>query len=227
MKLFRWDVPGYVVAFSTRVGGVSSGPFRSLNLGRRTGDAVENVEENRRRLCDEVGADAAALTLHYQTHSNVVRRAVAAERGRRGDGLWTTDRGLPILALTADCLPIALARGDEPAIAVLHAGWRGLATGIVAAGVAAVGGRPRAIIGPSVGPCCYEVGDDVGALFDEDLRQRRNLDLWTAAERLLRRAGCVQIDRLDLCTFCNPDLFFSYRRDGKPYGGQGVLAFVA
>jgi polyphenol oxidase len=228
VTLFHWDVPGYAVAFSTRVGGVSEGRFASLNLGRRSGDDVENVDENRRRLCDLIGADPEKLTINYQTHSAVVRRARAGERGEPGDGLWTDEPGVPLLALTADCLPIALARRDRSCLAVLHAGWRGLLTGIVEAGVAALGGgRIDAAVGPAIGPCCYEVGPDVAERFEPDLRRGRKLDLWTAAERSLREAGCASVERLDVCTHCNPDLFFSYRRDGKPYGGQGVLAYVA
>jgi YfiH family protein len=228
VTLFRWDVPGYAVAFSTRVGGVSEGRFASLNLGRRSGDDVENVDENRRRLCDVLGADPEKLTINYQTHSAVVRCARAGERGEPGDGLWTDEPGVPLLALTADCLPIALARRDRSSLAVLHAGWRGLLAGIVEAGVAALGGgRIDAAVGPAIGPCCYEVGPDVAERFEPELRRGRNLDLWTAAERSLREAGCASVERLDVCTHCNPDLFFSYRRDGKPYGGQGVLAYVA
>lgn len=228
MTLFRWEVAGYVVAFSTRLGGVSSGPFTSLNLGRRSGDDVDNVDENRRRLCDSLGADVEKLTISYQTHSAVVRRARAGEKGEPGDGLWTDEPGVPLLALTADCLPIALARPDRSGLAVLHAGWRGLLAGIVEAGVSALGGgRLAAAVGPAIGPCCYEVGPEVAERFEPTLRRGRNLDLWSAAERRLRAAGCASVERLDLCTHCNPDLFFSYRRDGKPYGGQGVLAYVA
>jgi YfiH family protein len=228
VTLFRWDVPGYAVAFSTRVGGVSEGRFASLNLGRRSGDDVARVDENRRRLCAAVGADVERLTINYQTHSAVVRRARAGERGEPGDGLWTDERHLPLLVLTADCLPIALARRDRSGLAVLHVGWRGLLAGIVEAGLRALGGGDvAAAVGPGIGPCCYEVGVDVAAEFDPDLRTGRTLDLWTAAERRLRDAGCASVERLDLCTHCNPHLFFSYRRDGKPYGGQGVLAYVA
>ena len=227
MKLLRWDVPGYEVAFSTRLGGVSGGRFSSLNLGRRSGDDVVNVDENRRRLCQAIGATPERLTVNYQTHSSIVRRAAAGERGELGDGLWTDEPDVPLLALTADCLPIVLARRDRPAVAVLHAGWRGLLAGVVEAGVHAVGGRVTAAVGPAIGPCCYEVDADVAGRFDRDLRVGRNLDLWRAAERTLRRAGCETVERVDLCTHCNPDLFFSYRRDGKPYGGQGVLARVA
>jgi YfiH family protein len=228
VTVFRWDVDGYGVAFSTRVGGVSQGRFASMNLGRRSGDDVEKVDENRRRLCDLIGADAEKLTINYQTHSAVVRRARAGEKGKPGDGLWADEPGVPLLVLTADCLPIALARRDRSGLAVLHAGWRGLLGGIVEAGVAALGGgRISAAVGPAIGPCCYEVGPEVAERFEPLLRRGRHLDLWSAAERRLRDAGCASVERLDLCTHCNPDLFFSYRRDGKPYGGQGVLAYVA
>ena len=131
-------------------------------------------------------------------------------------------------------MPIALARvgGDRPAVAVLHAGWRGLLDGIAAAGVAALGGRVAAAIGPAIGPCCYEVGEEVAepyrARFGVDLVDgRRRLDLWTAAERALREAGVERIERVDLCTSCNPELFFSHRRDRGLTGRQGVAALVA
>lgn len=203
------------------------GRFSSLNLGRRSGDDVASVDENRRRLCAEIGADPELLTVNYQLHSAVVRRATPAERGEPGDGLWTDEPGVPLLALTADCLPIALARRDRPGLAVLHVGWRGLLAGIVEEGVRALGGRVHAAIGPAIGPCCYEVGPDVSSRFDRDLVRGGRLDLWSAVEHRLRQAGCDEVERVDLCTFCNDELFFSYRRDGKPYGGQGVLACVA
>ena len=221
--MIRWDASGpYEVVFTTRRGGVSEGPYASLNLGRKTGDAVELVDENRRRACAEIGADAARLALNYQVHSTLVHRAKEGERGGvQGDGLWTDEPGLPVLALAADCLPIALARanGAAPAVCVLHAGRIGLLDGIVAAA-----------IGPSIGPCCYEVGEEVAtpylARFGEGIMRGRNLDLWQAAERTLRSAGVERIERFDLCTACNPELFFSHRRDGKPRGVQGVLASV-
>ncbi len=145
LAVFRWDAPGpYEVVFSTRLGGVSEGPFESLNLGRRTGDDVERVDENRRRLCSTIGADEEQLALGYQTHSTIVNRAQAGSRGIPGDALWTDEPGVPIVTLGADCVLIALARtnGDAPALAVLHAGWRGLADGIVEAAAQALGGAP-------------------------------------------------------------------------------------
>lgn len=232
--MIRWLPPGpYEIAFSTRAGGVSTGPYDSLNLGRMTGDDVELVDENRRRLCAEVGATPSRLALNRQIHSTLVHRAEPGARGRPGDGLWTDEPDLALLAMSADCLPIALARvdRDRPGVAVLHAGRRGLLAGIVAAGVQALGGRVQAAIGPAIGPCCYEVGHEVAepfaTAFGQDVLHGRNLDLWTAAERALLAAGAEGVERVDLCTSCNPELFFSHRRTGKPRGVQGVIARVA
>jgi YfiH family protein len=232
--VIRWSPPGpYEVVFSTREGGVSEGPYASLNLGRLTGDDVERVDENRRVLCAEIGADVERLALNRQIHSTHVHRAEAGARGRPGDGLWTEERDLPILAMAADCLPIALVRDDAeaPAVAVLHAGWRGLLDGVVAEGVRTLGGDARAAVGPGIGPCCYEVGPDVAERFAETwgggLSDGRTLDLWGAAERALRASGVDEIHRVDVCTHCNPDRFFSHRRTGKPRGVQGVIARVA
>jgi polyphenol oxidase len=231
----RWDVSGpYDVVFTTRIGGVSEGPFSSLNLGRKTGDDVERVDENRRLACAEIGADADELALNYQFHSTLVHRARAGSRGVRGDGLWTDEPNLPILAMSADCLPVALARtnGRAPAVAVVHVGWRGLIDGILESAVAALGGGElAAAVGPGIGPCCYEVRDDVAdpfrARFGATIVQQGKLDLSRAAETALNEAGVLCVDRFDLCTSCRQDLFFSHRRDGKPRGVQGVLARVS
>ncbi len=235
--MIRWaEAPSpYEVVFSTREGGVSGGPFSSLNLGRATADEPDRVEENRRRLCAEVGAEPDALAMNYQHHSADVLRAHPGSRGERGDGLWTDDRGLPVLALTADCLPIALARDPGsrrlPALAVLHAGWRGLLAGIVQAGVEALGGgQVSAVVGPGIGPCCYEVGDEVAdpfrRAFGPGVVRDGKLDLWSAAETALRDAGCARVDRIDLCTACTPERFFSHRRDDGITGRQGVLGVI-
>jgi YfiH family protein len=233
MPLIRWNAPGpYEVAFSTRQGGVSEGPFESLNLGLLTNDDPARVAENRRRLCLALGAAPDRLALNKQVHAATVNRAEAGRRGQEGDGLWTDEAGLPMLKLTADCLPIALARVDgSPALALLHAGRRGLLEGIVEAGVAALGGELAAVIGPGIGPCCYEVGDDIAgdyrARFGEEALQGRNLDLWTVSERVLRDAGVESVERLDLCTACDSERFFSHRRDGPATGRQGVIGYLA
>ena len=232
--MIRWEAPGpYVVAFSTRRGGVSEGPYESLNVGLMTDDEPDRVAENRRRLCAEVGADVERLAMNRQVHAASVNRAVAGERGRPGDGLWTDEPEVPMLKLTADCLPVALARTNgRPALALLHVGRLGLLEGVVAAGVAALGAGPvAAAIGPGIGPCCYEVGpdirDDYGRRFGPSVVHGRNLDLWAATEAALLESAVDSIERTDLCTACHADLFFSHRRDAGITGRQGVIGHVA
>jgi polyphenol oxidase len=242
LALIRWEAPGpYRVAFSTRVGGVSEEPFDSLNLGVMTGDAPERVIENRRRLCWEVGVDAQRAQMAWQQHGAIVRRAEPEAEGLVSlvdrppcDGLWTEQTDVGLMLVAADCLPIALARTDgaRPGLAVLHAGWKGLLGGIVQSGVAALGpARLAAVIGPGIGPCCYEVRDDVAepyrAAFPSGIVRNGRLDMWSAAEHVLREAGCRSVERVDLCTSCHPELFFSHRRDGPRTGRQGVIAAIA
>jgi len=129
------------------------------------------------------------------------------------------------LVYTADCLPVAVA--GPGGVAILHCGWRGLAAGIVARGVEVVGATDAAV-GPGVGPCCYEVGDEVLAAFSElgdTVAAGRLLDLTEVSRQLLRRAGVERIDSEEICTSCNPELFFSHRRDGGP-GRQAGLAWL-
>ena len=227
--MILWDQPGYVVAFTSRIGGVSPAPWNSLNLTQGTGDDPVRVGENRRLACEALDLPYERLAFNRQIHSPTVHQAHAGRRGVRGDGLWCDEPQLPVLAMSADCVPIAIVRtSGTRAIAVVHAGWRGLAEGVVAAAAAALGGGPlAAIVGPAIGPCCYEVGPEVSGLFDEDLTRDRKLDLWTAADRALRRAGVVEVERIDLCTRDHPELFFSHRRDGRARGVQGVIGAVA
>ena len=226
--MIRWRAPGpYVVAFTERGGGVSTGGYASLNLGSR-GDDRARMAENRRLACAELGLDASRLALNRQQHRATVHRGVAGE-WRVGDALWTDEPGLPLLALTADCVPIAIVTtGGTPALAVVHAGWRGLAAGVVEGAAAALPDGPKAAaIGPAIGPCCYEVGTEVSTRFEPDLVEGRMLDLWTAAERALGRAGVTAVERLDLCTRCHHDRFFSHRASGGVHGAQGVIGALA
>ena len=232
VPVFRWDAPGCEVVFSTRRGGVSEGPFESLNLGRKTGDDVSHVDENRRRFCATIGADEEQLTVGFQTHSTVVNRAESGSRGVPGDSLWTDEPDIPMLALGADCVLMAMARtdGDRPALAVVHAGWRGLIDGLVDATAQQIGSRFTAVVGPAIGPCCYEVGEEVASRFRDrygrSIVRNGKLDLWTTAEKAARTAGATEVERIDLCTQCRSDLFFSERRTGRPRGTQGVLGLV-
>ena len=241
LYLIRWEPPcPYEVAFSTRRGGVSEGPYDSLNLGILTGDEPERVVENRRRLCAEAGADPERARMAWQRHGARLRKAspegivAPGTRHVACDGLWSDEPGQAMVLVTADCLPVAVARKDResPALAVLHVGWRGLLAGIAGAGVGALGpGRTAAAIGPGIGPCCYEVGDEVAGPFRQAFGavvvRGGKLDLWTAAERALRAAGCAEVERTDLCTSCRPELFFSHRRDRGVTGRQGVVAYIA
>ncbi|HEY2072002.1 MAG TPA: polyphenol oxidase family protein [Gaiellaceae bacterium] len=242
LGLIEWNAPGpYRVAFSTRGGGVSEGAYASLNLGIRTEDDPARVVENRRRLCEEVGADADAATMAWQRHGATVTRAQSRGIVTPGtvydhcDGLWSDERGRAMLLITADCVPVAIARkpepGVRPALAVLHVGWRGLLSGIVAEGVRSVGPGPfAAAVGPAIGPCCYEVGEDVAApsreAFGADVVRDGKLDLWTCVERALRAAGGEHVARFDYCTSCDGERFFSHRRDAGRTGRQGVIGYV-
>jgi YfiH family protein len=239
LDLIGWDAPGpYRVDFSTRHGGVSEGAFSSLNLGIRTDDEPARVVENRTRLCAAVHVDRDGATMAWQRHGSIVRRAEPRGVVTPGtvydhcDGLWSDVPGQGMLLLTADCLPIAVARtgGERPGLAILHAGWRGLLAGIVGIGIRTLGGPVAAAIGPAIGPCCYEVGEEVAEpyreAFGSDVVRDGKLDLWTSAERALRAAGCERVDRFDICTSCHPDRFFSHRRDRGHTGRQGVIAAV-
>ena len=239
MKLVRWDgaPPGVQVAFSTRDGGVSEGPYDSLNLGILTDDDPEHVVENRRRLCAALGVDPERATMAFQVHGTRVTEAHPTGVVTPGteyvqcDGLWTAEPGQGLMLVTADCLPIALARTDGTRLVVLHAGWRGLLAGIADAGVAAAHGESVAVIGPGIGPCCYEVGEEVAApfreRFDDDVAPDGHLDLPLAAERALEAAGVTRVDRVGGCTACDPETYFSHRRDRGVTGRQGVVAALA
>jgi len=234
----RWleaGLPGARAAFSARAGGVSERPYESLNLGILTGDEHDAVRENRRRLAGALGIDAEGVLMGLQVHgAELERRELAPEpspyaepSGRtltEADAQATATGSLAPLVLVADCLPIALA--GRRGVAMLHGGWRGLAAGIVELGVAEIAASAAAI-GPGIGPCCYEVGDEVLTAFDDlgdGIAAGRMLDLPEVARRLLERAGITSVELAELCTSCNPELFFSHRRDGERTGRQaGVV----
>jgi polyphenol oxidase len=238
--VISWEAPGpYVVAFSTRVGGVSEGPYESLNLGILTADDPGRAVENRRLLAERVGIDPDRARMAWQQHGPVIKKAspegilTPGTRHEACDGWWSDEPGQGMMLLTADCLPVAIARanGDAPALAILHVGWRGLLAGIVENGASALGGgRLAAAVGPGIGPCCYEVGRDVAdpftARFGPEIVEDGRLDLWRAVELVLGDAGVAAVERTDLCTFCHPELFFSHRRDRGITGRQGMIASV-
>ena len=226
-----------VAAFTTRLGGVSEAPFDSLNLGLLTGDRVGRVRENRGRLTASLGRDAHGIVFGHQVHGATVRTHIdapatdpwlAAELApQNGDGHATASVTMTPLVQVADCLPVAVAGRDG--VAMLHCGRRGLAGGIIAAGAEAVGAEAAAI-GPGIGPCCYEVGDEVRAQFrplGDGITAERMLDLPEVARRLLDRAGVARVESSGLCTSCERELFFSHRRDGGRTGRQAGLVWIA
>jgi YfiH family protein len=228
-------------AFSTRLGGVSKPPFDSLNLGIVTDDDDAAVIENRRRLAAALAVDPRRVAYGLQVHGAELAYPDSTFRGSFGtpdvrreprnmelpqvDGQVVTTPGLTPLVFVADCLPVALA--GPGGVAMLHCGWRGLAAGIVASGVEAVGATDAAI-GPGIGPCCYEVGEEVLSAFaglGEGVAGGRMLDLPAVARRLLDRAGVERVESARLCTSCEPELFFSHRRDHGRTGRQAGLAW--
>jgi YfiH family protein len=226
MGAIEMDLPGAHVRFTTRVGGVSQGAYRSLNLGLWTEDDPDAVRENRRRA-----ADGHPLAYGRQVHGTAVVRADGpTKRPVEADGQVTDVPGLAAMVLTADCLPIALA-GDG-VVAMLHAGWRGLANGVLEEGVRAlreVGGDAplHAAIGPGAGACCYEVGDEVAECFPAWARNGRTLDLKAVATERLREAGVATVVDVGRCTICESDVFFSHRASGGTTGRQGGLVWLS
>ena len=238
--------------FSTRPGGVSPAPWDSLNLGPSRGDAPENVRENYRRFCAVLGTDPEKAVLSQQTHTTNLRRVTAADAGmgltrprdyRDVDALMTDVPGLALTVFSADCGVILLHDPVHAAIAAVHAGWRGCAGGILAKTVRAMtencGTDPAdllAAIGPCIGQCCFETDGDVPQAMTDALGadaqpylERRgakwHVDLAGLNRQWLLRAGVrpEQIDVSGLCTFCRPDLFWSYRRVGGQRGAQAAM----
>jgi polyphenol oxidase len=235
---FAVDLPGARAVFSTRRGGHSSGPYTSMNLGWLTDDEHRAVTRNRVTLQAEL--EAPRLSFVHQVHGAEVRRVTAGtpvprERPRL-DGQATDQRDVALCALTADCLPIALAadKGGAGVVAMLHAGWRGLATGIIASGVQAMrdlgaDGELSAAVGPGAGPCCYEAGEEVHEPFAAipDAHAGRNLDLKAIARHQLRAAGVSEIADIGICTICSDrSLLFSHRRDHGITGRQAGVAWL-
>ena len=234
----RWleaELPGARAAFSTRVGGVSETPYDALNVAIMTGDEPESVRENRRRIAGAIGRDPEGVVMGRQVHGSELRAHSERQEPRvfadvvkspdEVDAHSTSRPDLTPLVMVADCLPVALA--GPGGVAMAHCGWRGLAGGIVAKAVDATGAEAAAI-GPGIGPCCYEVGEEVLAEFADldGVAEGRMLDLPAVAKALLERAGVTAIETAELCTSSNPELFYSHRRDGERTGRQAGLVWM-
>lgn len=218
-----WPAPPGVQAFSTtRAGGVSEGPYASLNLGTNTGDDSARVAENRARIARHAGLAADQLWLAQVHGTNVVDER--APTGVDADGRYTAVPGRVCAVLSADCLPLLLASADGAEIAAVHGGWRGLAGGIVARAVARFGTAPhrlRAWLGPAIGAGAYQVGPELVERFPACAQPAfahtadgLHLDLYAAARALLRNSGVDEVYGGHWCTATQAERFFSHRRDG-------------
>ncbi|HIE12493.1 MAG TPA: peptidoglycan editing factor PgeF [Desulfotomaculum sp.] len=246
------DLPWLLHAFTTRLGGVSEGPFSSLNLGYTVGDLPERVAANRKRLADALGYDLKRTVSGQQVHGTNVAVVSLRDAGAgalkpessipAADGLITSAPRLPLTAFFADCVPVYLVDTAKRAVAIVHAGWRGtvrrVASRTVARMSAAFGTRPAdciAVIGPAVGPCCYTVDAPVAREFQGWGREvswqdgnRWRVDLREANRRDLLAAGVFpeKITVVDFCTACHPELMFSYRRDGSKTGRMAAVVMI-
>jgi YfiH family protein len=233
-----FELPGARAIFSTRRGGVSEGPFESLNLGILTDDEPDRVVENRGRLARAAAIEPANVVMGWQVHGTDLREwdgpdpqvayALPGDKELpRVDGHVTEEPGLALLVLVADCYPVALSDGSRAAM--LHCGWRPLAGGIVEQAVATFDSPPAAAVGPGIGGCCYEVGPEVAERFADvpGAVEGRMLDLRRVIEARLRDVGVSAIEHLDRCTSCEPELYFSHRRDQGLTGRQGGLCVLS
>lgn len=223
-----WPAPASVqAAVSLRGGGVSPAPFAALNLGDHVGDAPGAVAENRRRLRAALGLPGEPVWLR-QVHGTTVARLPAAAATPEADACWTSEPGTVCAVLTADCLPVLFCDDQGRHVAAAHAGWRGLAAGVLEQTLRALpvpAERLMAWLGPAIGPRHFEVGAEVretflrhdpqaAACFETHGEGKYRADLDALARRRLRRAGVTRINGGGLCTFSDPARFFSHRRDG-------------
>jgi YfiH family protein len=204
------------------------------NLSSVSGDGAQDGQIARERLRARIGVER--LARGYQVHGTVVRRVLATHSGDaaepQADGQATALVGVATIVLAADCLPVAL--GCEGAVAMVHAGWRGLAAGVLEQGVLALRELARAddygaivaVVGPGAGACCYEVGAEVHRAFDGTHARGRNIDLRAIARERLLAAGVERVHDVDMCTICDPR-FFSHRRQGARAGRQAGVAWLS
>ncbi|MBO8129352.1 MAG: peptidoglycan editing factor PgeF [Peptococcaceae bacterium] len=247
---------GVKAIFSTRLGGLSSPPYDSLNLGIHVGDDAYNVLVNRRRLCDAVGVKYSKLVCASQVHGCQVKVVNPKQTGRGVqfasdaipdcDGLVTASPDVPLALFFADCVPIYFFDPVNRVIALAHAGWRGTfqriglkTIEVMARQFGSVPEQVLVVIGPAIGSCCYEIGNDVADSFTREFPDcsgflraitsgKWRLDLKEANRQVLQEAGLKDehIAVSDLCTSCQQNLFFSYRASGGKTGRMAAVMML-
>lgn len=227
----EWPVPRAVrAAFTLRAGGVSAPPFDSLNLGAHVGDDAAAVAENRRRVRERLALPAEPDWIEQVHGTRVADLDLGREAVRApADAVLTRTPGRVCAVQVADCMPVLIAARDASAVAVAHAGWRGLASGVLEQTVASLGIPSAELtvwLGPAISARHFEVGAEVraafmahdagaGAAFVANARGRWQCDLATLARRRLEALGIGEISGGSWCTFADPARFFSFRRDGR------------
>lgn len=233
-------IPGVKALTTLRRGGVSAAPLQSLNFGTAVDDTAEALAENRRRLAAAAGLPAEPRWLH-QVHGTTVADLDLLLQPGSADAAVARLPGVVCALLTADCLPVLLAHQDGSAVGAAHAGWRGLAAGVIEATVDALGvpgEQLRAWLGPAIGPAHFEVGGEVRAAFlvtdpaaetafVENARGRWQCDLYALARRRLQQRGVTDISGGEHCTFAETARFYSHRREGGRTGRMATLIWRA
>ena len=231
---------GVEIRVSTREGGVSQPPYDSLNLADHVGDQAESVAESRRLLANVLPGDAVCWL--NQIHGV---RTVEAREGvvPAADAHWTDARNRPLAVLTADCLPVVIVAGDATCVGIAHAGWRGLAAGVLESLLSAMPAEPASMtawLGPAISAAAYEVGPEVKKTFEQhcgeaggDCFQPSNrrghwmADLTALARLRLSWAGVPTIAGVDRCTYGEPEHYFSHRREGPATGRMATLVWLS
>lgn len=237
-----WAVPANVKVYSsTRIGGVSEAPFETLNLGTHVKDNLQHVLENRARVVAAMQAPSQPLWLN-QVHGRDVAFIDCYHKGDdalEADGTFTRESGQVLCVGTADCLPVVIANADGSAVSVVHAGWRGLADGILQSALAhfSESDQLHAWLGPAIGPAAFEVGHEVVDQFLERHRENASAfkpagnakfmaDIYALARMTLSRQRPIVITGGEHCTFSEKALFHSHRRDGKGSGRMATFAWI-
>lgn len=236
----NWPAPSSVVAcVTTRRGGYSAAPYDSLNLGDHVGDDPESVQRNRKRLSKILDLPNEPQWLN-QVHGTTVLNAAQIQPGAKADACHSREPGVVCAMMTADCLPVFFSDDEGREVAVAHAGWRGLAAGVLEATVDAMQTPPARImawLGPAIGPERFEVGDEVRTAFSKEdptatqafkpsPNGRWLANIYMLARLRLERAGVKSILGGNLCTFSDDGNFYSYRRDGHQSGRMASLIWI-
>jgi YfiH family protein len=241
----EWEAEGVQIGFSARWGGVSTSPYSSLNLGLHVEDDPQAVRTNRKTWFSQWNTDASMVVIGEQVHGSSIHEVEIGDAGRGSDSLDTAIPGvdglftrgsLALMAFFADCVPVFFYHPGIKMVGIAHAGWKGTVSKIALVMLERFreqGADPAecwAAIGPSIGPCCYEVDTPVIAAFREEFRDtpflsaaktgHAMLNLWEANRFMLLKAGVPeqQIWTAEICTACHTDSFFSHRIEGPKTG---------